>query len=104
MCGKLHNTLVHVDNPPQSAYTRHVESCENQDPQVTSAECNDQVLLLQPAFVDVLDRLGRPIKYRVLLDLKHYDSTTRRDDEGRFVVEIPSSKRHQVLATPISMH
>ena len=35
--------------------------------QVTSATCNDQVLL-QPAFVDVLDRLGRPIKCRALLD------------------------------------
>ena len=67
LCGKSHNTLLHVDNPPQSAYTRHEGSSENQDPQVTSTTCSDQVLL-QTAFVDVLDRQGRPIKCRALLD------------------------------------
>ena len=48
-----------VDNP--------IHVIKNQDPQVTSATCNDQVLL-QTAFVDVLDRLGRTIKCRALLD------------------------------------
>ena len=67
LCGKSHNTLLHVNNPPRSAYTRHEESSKNQNPQVTSATCNDQVLL-QMAFVDVLDRLGRTIKCRALLD------------------------------------
>ena len=67
LCSKSHNTLLHVDNPPQSAYTRHKESSKNQATHVTSGTCNDQILL-QTAFVDVLDRQGRPIKCRALLD------------------------------------
>ena len=67
-CGKSHNTLLHVDKPPLTAFTYHKEvSTVEQNPQVTITTNNEQVLL-QTAIVNVLDKQGMSFKCRALLD------------------------------------
>ena len=102
LCGKSHNTLLHVDNPPQSAYTRHEGSSTNQDPQVTSATCSDQILL-QTAFVDVLDRQGRPIKCRALLDSGSQINLNTNSCRSKLGLKLEGSNAHYSVAGTAQM-